>query len=185
VVAEVDRLVADISVVTLWLCLRPRKLQSLPSRSEPLLDSNSLSRELLMKQLIVRTVHLRKKRQLQLQLQLKVLVRVLVAEAVDMVEVKAWLSMDEVVQLSVVAATSNSLPCKLPPMLELPAKAMIFRDEEAPLDITDNRRETLRVTGETSLKAKLHLRINKVPWVTSRVNSSRVVSNPVTAIADP
>jgi len=100
-------------------------------------------------------------------------------------EVKAWLSMDEVVLLFVVAVTSNFLLCKLPQMLALLDKAMTSRDAEAPLDTTDNRPETSRATGEISPKVKLLPKINKVLWATSKDNSSKVVSNLVTAIADP
>jgi len=172
----------DTNVVTLWLCPRPRRPQSLLSRNEPRLDSSFLF--LVPRQPIARTVPPRTTRH---KLQPKrVLVKVHAAEAADMDEARAWQSMVGVVQLCVVVALSNFLPCKLHPMLVPRDRATTSRDVEAPLDTTDNPRETLRVIGETSLKAKLRLKTSKVPWATSKVNSSKVVdSSLVTATVDP
>lgn len=182
-VVEVVLLVADISVVTLWLCLRPRRLQSLLSRNEPLLDFNSLFRELLeLRQLMTRTA-LQQKKSHRLQPRL-VPAKAHAAEAAGMDEARAWQSMAGVVRLCVVAALSNSLLCKLHLMPALQDRAMTSRDGEVRPDTTGNRRETLRVTGETNLKDKLRHKISRVPWAASKVNSSRVGSNPGTATAD-
>lgn len=84
-----------------------------------------------------------------------------------------------------VVVPSNFLQCKQPQMQVHRDKEMIFSEEEAPLDTTGNPPETLKATGETNPRAKLQHKINRAQWATSKVNSSKVVSNPVTAIADP
>jgi hypothetical protein len=111
------------------------------------------------------------------------LVPAYVAEAVDMVEVRVWLlvSMDEVVQLCVVADLSNFLQCKLPQMLELEDKATICRGEVAPPDTIETLLGTLKAIGETNQpKASLN-KINRAQWATSRA-SSKVDSNLVIEI---
>jgi hypothetical protein len=186
VVVGVARLVVDISVVILLLCLRPRRLQKLPSRNAQLPDFNSqfldlpvlpLQRIQIVQQQTTRT----DKAKLKALEIISQLVLAYVAEAVDMVEVKAWLSvpMDEVAQLCVVVARSNSL-CNLVLMPQQVDKAMICRDEVAPLDTIETLRATSRATGEINrLKASLN-KINKAQWATSR--ASKADSNLVIAI---
>ena len=111
-----------------------------------------------------------------------------VVEAVDTDEAKAWLSvpMDEVVQLFVVAGPSNSLQCKQQQMPVPVVQAMTSREEVALLDITGNHPEILKETGGTNpLRVKRLLKTSKVPWVTSRISSSKVTSNLDIAIVAP
>lgn len=112
-------------------------------------------------------------------------VQAFAAVAVDMDEAKVWLLVPmvvEEVQYAVVAL--SSFQCSPPQRLVLLGKAMIFSDEVALLVTLEAHLETLKVTGETNLrKGKDLRRINKLPWVTSRV--SKVVSSQATAIVVP
>jgi hypothetical protein len=183
VVVEVDRLVVDISVAILLPCLKPRRLQKLPSRNAPLLDSNSQFLELRLQK--PRTVRLQMIRMGKAKLRVPEItsqpVLAYVAEAVGMVGVKAWLSvpMEEVVQLCVVAAPSNSL-CNQAQMPQLADRALICRDEAAPLDTIEILRATSKATGETS-QAQANLnKISRAQWVTFR--ASKLDFNLVIAI---
>jgi hypothetical protein len=180
---EVDRLVVDISVVILLPCLKPRKLQKLLSRNAPLLDSNFQFLVLRLRK--PRTVRLQTTRMGKAKLRVPEItfqpVLAYVAEAVDMVGVKAWLSVptEEVAQLCVVAAPSNSL-CNQAQMLQLAGRVLICRGEEAPLDTIEILRATSKAIGETNQVQANPNKISRVQWATFR--ASKLDSNLVIAI---
>jgi hypothetical protein len=77
--------------------------------------------------------------------------------------------MEEVAQLCVVAAPSNSL-CNQAQMLQLAGRVLICRDEAAPQDTIEILPATLKATGETN-QAQANLnRISRAQWATFRAS---------------
>ena len=172
--------VLAINAATRWLFPRPRRLPNSPSRNGLLRGSNSPSQELQGLLHLTPSKQIAHHRMTRMARARQPLVKARGAVPL-MDEARAWpsASMDEVAQLSVVAAPFSFLQRNQAQMEALKDKAMISREEEALLDIIVTPLEILRATGEISLPNSLS-KSSRLKWGTSKAHSKEA-SNQVTA----